>query len=86
MPGESPGSATQEPGMAIQGAHREMWCEDRVSCAMTVLLSYALFRAPRRIAVLGHSSFRHWHRSCRLPRFQRACPSTALDERVSLGR
>ena len=29
------------------------------------------------------SSIRHWHRSGRLPRFQRACPSTALDERVA---
>ena len=28
------------------------------------------------------SSIRHWHRTWRLPRLQRACPSTALDERV----
>ena len=28
------------------------------------------------------SSIRHWHRNLRLPRFHRACPSTALDERV----
>jgi len=31
---------------------------------------------------VGDSSIRHWHRSYRLPRFRRACPSTALDERV----
>ena len=31
------------------------------------------------------SSIRHWHRADRLPRLHRACPSTALDERVVAG-
>jgi len=33
---------------------------------------------------LGISSIRHWHRTNRLPRFHRACPSTALDERCQV--
>jgi hypothetical protein len=54
----------------------------------TVLLSLALHalreRRERENPLDGCSSFRHWHRSMsrRLPRFRRACPSTALDERV----
>jgi hypothetical protein len=44
--GRSPGSATQEQGMAIHGAHLGNGSDDRVCRAITVLLSYALFRAP----------------------------------------
>ena len=35
-------------------------------------------------SAIGISSIRHWHRTDRLPRFHRACPSTALDERCQV--
>jgi hypothetical protein len=42
-------------------------------------------RRERAYPPTATSSFRHWHRQhlggARLPRFHRACPSTALDER-----
>ncbi len=43
-------------------------------------------RPPALSSLKNISSIRHWHRlgllDLRLPRFHRACPSTALDERV----
>ena len=55
-------------------------------CQMATVVSrlapVRALRAPRAGFPLRLSSVRHWHRSRRLPRLHRACPSTALDERV----
>ena len=39
---------------------------------------------PKWGSAIGISSIRHWHRTNRLPRFHRACPSAALDERCQV--
>ena len=80
------GHATRE---RRQHMHRRNPGVRSVSCCMArPPMSFVSTRScerPRRRTAIGISSIRHWHRTNRLPRFHRACPSTALDERCQVG-
>lgn len=51
--------------------------------AFSFVVTRSVVSADSGVPPQAASSIRHWHRTDRLPRFRRACPSTALDKRVS---